>query len=418
MTNPDEIWGAQLHIGTSGSSGHLEILDGGFVSSKTAFVSNGSATIQGPGSIWRTEKHWQNSGSLSSGDIENFQLSVLDGGQLQVGTDLWLGAIETHRTTEVLISGEGSTIRAGMLYLGTNTTATIEKGGLLRVDRFDSYNQHQGVLVVGEGGQVVITEFVGGANAPAIRVANHAAILLESSSFYWNNLFFNSRPLEQSGNYVNGRITVKDVHGVFHVIGDATRRNNLQGSGEVVGRVSLGSGGWLAAGNSTGTFTATHATFNGGAGFQFEINSAVGIAGTDVGWDLLNLTGVLDIAATGDNPFFLDINSMGLQLADFDSNQNYAWNFVYAAGGINGFSADAFELDFSNFQNDLAGGSFSVVQNGNYLTLNFTAVPEPSAMTLVLLLVSIGMARRRRSARPLTAVNPEGAPSGLLEQRP
>ena len=71
------------------------------------------------------------------------------------------------------------------------------------------------------------------------------------------------------------------------------------------------------------------------------------------------------------------------------------------SGGINGFDPDLFTVDTTGFANSLGAGHFYVSQNGNAVDLNFTPVPEPS--TLVLLLIgAVGLLAwtwRRRAAR-------------------
>jgi hypothetical protein len=64
---------------------------------------------------------------------------------------------------------------------------------------------------------------------------------------------------------------------------------------------------------------------------------------------------------------------------------NYAWTIATAAGGVTNFSADKFAVDPSLFQNDLAGGIFSLQTNGNSLVLLFTAPTPPVIGNLTLL---------------------------------
>ena len=60
---------------------------------------------------------------------------------------------------------------------------------------------------------------------------------------------------------------------------------------------------------------------------------------------------------------------------------------------LSGFDLTDFTLLTSNFQNNLAGGSFSLLQQGNSLELLFTplaanssgGVPEPSSLMLLAL---------------------------------
>jgi hypothetical protein len=78
-----------------------------------------------------------------------------------------------------------------------------------------------------------------------------------------------------------------------------------------------------------------------------------------------------------------DVNGSAV---NFNSAQNGSWRIASAAGGITGFAADKFAVNTAatngtaGFANDLAGGTFAVVQQGNDLVLQFTAdAPEPVA---------------------------------------
>ena len=91
--------------------------------------------------------------------------------------------------------------------------------------------------------------------------------------------------------------------------------------------------------------------------------------------------------------------------------------------GITGFASDAlwWKTAAANgtdgFANDLAGGSFSVVQSGNSLNLVFSPVPEPSVLVLGL---AAGLAvaplvvrsRFRIAPRPARSMAP---PQALLD---
>jgi hypothetical protein len=113
------------------------------------------------------------------------------------------------------------------------------------------------------------------------------------------------------------------------------------------------------------------------------------------GWGLLDIGGSLSISATAFSPLSLDLETLSSgspatpgPAAGFDPGQAYEWEFLRAAGGITGFSADAFQINVdptatsAGFANDLAGGSFSVAQAGNSLNLVFTPGSSPSAIVI------------------------------------
>jgi hypothetical protein len=173
------------------------------------------------------------------------------------------------------------------------------------------------------------------------------------------------------------------------------------GAGSIVGGLTL-SGGTFSPGNSPGEFTATNATWNGGASFVWELNNATGLAETN--WDLLTLSNALTINANAANKFTLLLTSLTLgnaagDVANFDPAQNYSFDFVNAAS-IASFSADAFTLDLSGFTNSFTG-LWSITSTGTSLALNYTgsAIPEPGTYVLFAGAAVLGFAiiRRRRS---------------------
>ena len=68
-------------------------------------------------------------------------------------------------------------------------------------------------------------------------------------------------------------------------------------------------------------------------------------------------------------------------MPDFNGQQSYKWTFLAAAGGISGFSPDQFSGQ--GFSDPLTA-SFSVMQEGNSLAIEYTptTVPEPSTYAL------------------------------------
>ena len=153
----------------------------------------------------------------------------------------------------------------------------------------------------------------------------------------------------------------------------------LSGSGTISGQLSS-SFGSVSPGDSPGKLTAGSVDFNN-ATYQFEINSASGIAGGPIGWDLLKsqtsatLAGITTLHLVSLN----QANDPG-GVFDFDPDLDYHWTFLTTSTGIFGFDAASFSIDASGFTNP-SGGHFSVSQVGNNLQLNYL-VPEPSSFVL------------------------------------
>ena len=111
------------------------------------------------------------------------------------------------------------------------------------------------------------------------------------------------------------------------------------------------------------------------------------------------------MTSTPGSPFSIAVESIDPAsgnpgLANFNPAQPYSWTLV-SAGSISGFNPADFSFNTSAFQNSLGGGSFSMGQLGNSLTLNFVPVPEPGTWALLLAgvaVVAIG-ARVRKDAR-------------------
>jgi autotransporter-associated beta strand protein len=150
----------------------------------------------------------------------------------------------------------------------------------------------------------------------------------------------------------------------------------LSGAG-TVGGIALSNGGKAAPGNGVGILNAASATFADAGSLQVEINDANTALPSGTGVDLLNIQGALTISATSGAPFVIDVSSVGGLAANFDNTQTYSWIIAKAAGGITGFSPDAFTVSTANFQNDLGSKTFSVSTDGSgNLLLNFgSAVP-------------------------------------------
>lgn len=161
-------------------------------------------------------------------------------------------------------------------------------------------------------------------------------------------------------------------------------QGSLGGNGYLSGAVDVK--GTITPGNSIGTLHTGSQTWNSGGSYQFEINAPTGTPGSN--WDLLDITGTLDLSsAAGFSIDLLSVDNSGqpAALSGFDNNLAQSWKIAQTQG-ITNFTPGLLQVDTSGFSNDLGGGLFSTSLSGNDLLLNFTpasALPEPSGLLLL-----------------------------------
>jgi ubiquitin-large subunit ribosomal protein L40e len=96
--------------------------------------------------------------------------------------------------------------------------------------------------------------------------------------------------------------------------------------------------------------------------------------------------------------FSQDFNGLPSVLNNFNPTQSLEVPIITAYGGIVNFQPSMFSVDSAGFSNDLQGGTFSIVSaDTNTIALQFTPLPEPSALSLLAVgLSGLVMIRRRR----------------------
>lgn len=151
----------------------------------------------------------------------------------------------------------------------------------------------------------------------------------------------------------------------------------------------------LAPGNSIGKLTlnfdsAAALVLNSGGTYRWELADAAGTAGT--GWDLIHVSGNIDLAALGgaNGVFNISLHTIGQNgaaglAANFNPNTSFSWA-ILTATSLPNFDAAKFNLiaDSTTFLNATAGGTFSLSVENNTLLLNFAPVPEPSTWALMI----------------------------------
>jgi hypothetical protein len=121
---------------------------------------------------------------------------------------------------------------------------------------------------------------------------------------------------------------------------------------------------------------ATPWNINGG--YAFQMRSATGTAGTD--WDLLSITGNLNIAATISSAFTVKVYTLNDavpgQAANFDNTLAYQWPIATVSGSITSFDPTKFTVDASQFQNATGSGKFSVKLSSDQKSVNLVFTPS------------------------------------------
>ncbi len=303
----------------------------------------------------------------------------VDEGTLEAGHDRALGT-------------GGVTVRGGELHI--NSGVRIENPISLEQGTVSGFGIIAGDLVVSEDSVFArIESVIDGSDG--LTKAGSGILELTGANIYVGGTVING-----------GTLLVNNTGGSGTGEGTVTVNSGgiLGGSGSMLGAMIVAQGGVVAPGNSPGTLTGTDALFEGGGGYQFEVNQADGDASADPGWDLLALSGSLTIEATSANPFVIDVTSLALDntagvVADFDPFHGYLWTLVTAADGIIGFDPSAFLVKTDNFANELMGGTFFVTADANNLHLQFNPVPEPSSATALLGMALVGGLLHHRKRR-------------------
>ncbi len=314
--------------------------------------------------------------ALASGSLATGSTLVLNGGTLQAVSGGSTLANSMTLAADSTLGGSNALTVTGALSLGgfkalnvTNTAQTTLAGGIVET-------------------------------SPSLLIKQGAGELqLTGASTYTGGTFIQA-----------GTVRINNSTGSAFGTGAVTIASGatLAGAGSFTGALQLN--GTFSPGNSPGLANTGSETWAGGGTYLWEINSGTGVAGPTIGgagWDLLTISGSLNITATSGNRFNVDLTSLTLGnvaglAANFDSGHDHTFLIAATTGGITGFSADSFDLDLTGFQNDLAGGSWSIAQSGNNLNLVFTAasaIPEPSTYAALIGFGALGFAlfRRRRA---------------------
>lgn len=242
----------------------------------------------------------------------------------------------------------------------------------------------------------------------SINSTNRVNVTGNTSSLHYNSTVGLSRNVSVSGGGSFVYNSAADYSGVLTFTSGKLGGTNWNGN---LGGLTIGANQSISPGNSPGTASTSTQTWAGSGTYIWEINQATGgVAGSDPGWDLLNLSGDLTIAATSGSQFSINIFSLTLgniagDATGFNPAANYNWLIADSATAILGFDATKFDINTSGFTNAFdgtfgiaLGGSPGVGGDSTQIYLTYTAVPEPSTLALAGLGALGLLARRRRRA--------------------
>jgi autotransporter-associated beta strand protein len=370
-------------------------------------VQGGALRMEGQNSytgttavLWGTLEVAANAPTASAGALGNASSAVILGANSATFSTAPEAArilIDGDHTVSRNIQVEAGTFQKAIGATGTTSGALItgnvtlsgttsgfgifaeNAGDVLRLNGNLSGGAASATIQINEGGAGGTVVFSGSNKTYASNTNIHAGTLLLASGTATTG--------NGAWSVASGASLVVD--GTLGGAGALTLANGatLGGSGTVNKTLAIGNGVTLSPGNSPGTMNTASQTWAGGGSYLWEINDVDAGAGSDPGWDWLNITGTLDISATNLNPFNIQITSLSLaniagNVHDFADLTSYSWAIASASGGITGFDAGAFHLDISGFQNSFTG-SFGLEISGSSLVLTYTPIPEPSTWLLV-----------------------------------
>lgn len=385
------INGGHLQVGNGGTTGSLSsslnLVTGATLRFSRSDASSFTSVISGAGSLVK-----DTSETLTLSGANTFSGgTTLSAGTLAAGSNSALGTGALTLNGGALQAAPGGGTLANAVNLTADSTINgsraLTLNGTVTLSGFKALNVTNTATTTLAGN---ITE-----SAPSILIKQGAGELqLTGANTYTGGTFIQAGTVR-----INNSTGSAFGTGAVTVASGAT----LAGAGSFTGALQLN--GTYSPGNSPGTSNTGSQTWAGGGAYVWEINNATGVSGTN--YDLLNITGSLNITATNASPFAINLTSLTTgnaagNVINFNSAANYSYTIATASGGISGFGADKFTLNTSSFSNALDGGTWSLAQSGNHLNLNFTAsaIPEPSTYAALAGLAALALAVHLRRRRP------------------
>jgi len=316
-------------------------------------------------------------GSGNSTGAFLYNAGTLDVNNLQIGAQI-IGATAgagtgtgTNYVGEMDVNGTGTLIVNTKLTLAiwSNSPATVQ--GTLNVNG----GTVQATNIIGNGGTATINLNSGTIDLQGGQISNVTALAIGDG-------------ISSAAQLINGAKIISPNS--ITIAANGTLAGNT-----TVTTPNLIVGGTISPGASgIGQITATaNTTFGANGNFVVAVQNASGAPIT--GWDFLQVSGQLNIQATGSNPFTIHLQSFANgqidDMTNFSADANYDWT-IATAGNITNFDPAKFAIDTSFFENDLEGGYFYVHTNNNSLVLSFTNNRPPVAVNYILYQTPKGVA--------------------------
>jgi fibronectin-binding autotransporter adhesin len=313
---------------------------------------------------------------------------------LPSGTDVIFGTLSTiGASTHLDLNGHN--LAVGSLSSGTNAGSA---NGITNGGTSDSILTVQGSTTPANAFKGILSD--GATNKLSLVKAGSNTLTLTATNTYSGSTTINGGTLALSTTSTNNNNIAKSptitigASGTLNVAGvtgtggfTLASGQTLQGTGTVSGGMTVGSGSTIAPGTSgtPGTLNTGNITLGGSGSYNWQIADANGSPGT--GYDTLNATGALTIAATPSSKFTINLGTLNSgsagNAANFDNTQSYEWVLAATNSPISAVNPSDFTINTGSsdgaggFSNGLGGGTFSVVASGDNLDLDFTAPVVP-----------------------------------------
>jgi len=360
--------------------------------------------------------------SLSNSQTWNAQSGDLNiSGAINLGASVITVAGVNDVTLAGLIQGGGQIVKQGageLIFGGTGANTysggTILNNGTLTLNKANALGSGpltiaSGTLNLGSFNQTIgLFSMSGGTVSGTSGILTASGYQVQSGTI--NAQLGGSGSLVKSGSGTTTLTAANTYSGGTIINGGTLAVNNLTGSGtgpgfvlinpggiligrgNIPGVITNGPGGTISAGADIGQLNTGPQFWMGGSKFRWEIENATSTAG--VGWDLLNVSGALNVMGTAGSKITFDIASFTLgggagDAANVDPYQSYLWKMVQTSGGITFRPGEnettVFDLMTVGFANQLNGGtfSFSLGNGGQDLYLVYTPIPEPDIVSLI-----------------------------------